>query len=245
MISIFILKIFLIGKNFFIIIGRLSNEKEDAMSEQNAHDKFIAAGSKLYPELGYYKLSVRVLAAEAGLSSGMFHHLFANKDAFILELLNHHNNYISANLDMAALSDNLFEKLRTMAQVLAEDIRNNLQLIHRMFADSANGVDVINHFIRTTSAKRMELFRKVLEECGKLDNSVPATDVQRLGYFSAAVNAPMIIGSRFGQMDLLPDTIKDQVPDILTNEAISERIDWCLNAMFPYHAKFTDKQEKS
>ncbi len=227
------------------MIGQLSNEKEDAMSAQNAHDKFIAAGSKLYPELGYYRLSVRVLAAEAGLSSGMFHHLFTSKDAFILELLNHHNNYISANLDMVVLSDNPFEKLRAMAQVLAENIRNNLQLIHRMFADSANGVDVINHFLRITSAKRMELFRKVLEECGKLDNSVPATDVQRLGYFSAAVNAPMIIGSRFGQMDLLPDTIKDRVPDILTNEAITERIGWCLDAMFPHHAKFTDKQEKS
>ena len=51
------------------------------MSE-SARTKFIAAGEKLYPELGYSKLSVRLLAAEAELSSGMFHHLFENKDVF-------------------------------------------------------------------------------------------------------------------------------------------------------------------
>lgn len=211
----------------------------------SAHDKFIAAGGRLYPELGYGKLSVRVLAAEAGLSPGMFHHLFTSKDAFILELFRHHNHSISIHLNNLPHFDNPFEKLRTMAQVLATGLRDHLQLIHRMFADSANGVEVVNGFIRQTVSERMALFIKVMEECGRLDGSVPATAIQRLGYFSAAVHAPMIIGSRFGQMGLLPECIRDGVPDILTDQAIAQRIDWCMGALFPLHAGFTDKQEKS
>ena len=44
----------------------------------DTRSQFIAAGFKLYPQHGYRKLSVRMLAAEAGLSAGMFHHLFAD-----------------------------------------------------------------------------------------------------------------------------------------------------------------------
>lgn len=211
----------------------------------SAHDKFIAAGSRLYPELGYYRLSVRVLAAEAGLSPGMFHHLFASKDAFIVELFRHHNQSVSLQLNNLPHFDNPFEKLRSMAKVLATGLRDHLQLIHRMFADSANGVEVVNAFIRQTVSERMALFIEVMDECGGLDGSIPATAIQRLGYFSAAVHAPMIIGSRFEQMRLLPEGIRDQVPHLLTDDAITQRIDWCMGALFPRHAKFTDKQEES
>ena len=56
-------------------------------SPDSAREVFLAAGMRLYPELGYQHLSVRLLAAEAGLSPGMFHHLFANKEAFVAEVL--------------------------------------------------------------------------------------------------------------------------------------------------------------
>ncbi|MBP7301946.1 MAG: TetR family transcriptional regulator, partial [Brachymonas sp.] len=44
----------------------------------SAREQFIEAGMHLYPQYGYRQLSVRLLAAETGLSSGMFHHLFAS-----------------------------------------------------------------------------------------------------------------------------------------------------------------------
>lgn len=53
---------------------------------KDVRGQFIAAGMKLYPQWGYQKLSVRLLAAEAGVSSGMFHHVFADKDEFVGEL---------------------------------------------------------------------------------------------------------------------------------------------------------------
>lgn len=61
-----------------------------ALSESppdSARGVFLAAGMRLYPSHGYQRLSVRLLAAEAGLSPGMFHHLFASKEAFVAEVL--------------------------------------------------------------------------------------------------------------------------------------------------------------
>lgn len=205
---------------------------------QNTRDKFIATGSRLYPQLGYHQLSVRVLAAETGLSSGMFHHLFKNKDAFIIEMLSHHNDMIALHLDNIELPENCFARLRVMAQALACNMRDNLQLIHRVFADSAIGVEAVNDFIRTAAAQRLDYFGKLLEECARLDNSVPASTVQRLAYLSSAVHAPMIIGLRFHQAGLLPETLGSQVSELLTDEAIGQRIDWCLQSLFPNYKKY-------
>ncbi|ASK26628.1 hypothetical protein BG910_01715 [Neisseria chenwenguii] len=54
---------------------------------ENTRTRFLEPGLRLYPQYGCQKLTVRLLAAETGLSLGMFHHHFASKDAFIGELL--------------------------------------------------------------------------------------------------------------------------------------------------------------
>ncbi|WP_159069543.1 TetR/AcrR family transcriptional regulator [Neisseria animaloris] len=46
--------------------------------------QFIQAGLRLCPQYGYRKLSVRLLAAGAGLSTGVFHHSFVDKNAFLM-----------------------------------------------------------------------------------------------------------------------------------------------------------------
>lgn len=201
----------------------------------SAHSKFIQAGEKLYPELGYRKLSVRALAAEAGLSAGMFHYLFANKDAFILEMLEFHNQQTLSDLENMELPENPFEKLRLVTFSRARHIRKNLLIIHRLFADSADGTEVVNRFIRENTEKSMAMFTEILEACGRCDNSIPATTVQRLSYFTGAVIAPMVLGSRFKQTDLLSESLAAEVPDILSDHSIEQRIDWCINAMFPNH----------
>ncbi|MCP1771858.1 AcrR family transcriptional regulator [Neisseria perflava] len=199
-----------------------------------AHDKFIQAGLVLYPDLGYRKLSVRALAAEAGLSPGMFHHLFASKDEFMQEMLARCDyevwgSWVVENLPQT----NPFERLREVTRLFALNTRNHLKMAHRLLTDSADGVDVINRSVKQSITARTEVFLELLEACGQCDNSRPATSAQRLGYFNAAVIGPMIVGTRFQQMDLLPDSLNCEVENVLTDEAILQRIDWSLNALFP------------
>lgn len=202
------------------------------MSE-SARSKFIDAGIKLYAEVGYHKLSVRLLATEAGLSSGMFHHLFANKEEFVMEMLHHHDDVTFGQLDLNIEFENPFERLSHMVFLLAANIRDNLIFVHRLLTDSADNIDLINRFIRLKLEGRLEMLTAVLEDCSVIDNSIPASAVQRLSYLSGAVTAPMVVSTRFNNMGLLPDKLSINVDDILSNEAIKQRIEWSIKAIFP------------
>ncbi|STZ75690.1 TetR/AcrR family transcriptional regulator [Bergeriella denitrificans] len=210
------------------------------------HQKFIRAGLQRYPELGYHKLSVRALAAEAGVSPGMFHHLFTGKDAFIREMLRHHDRLIWGGLENAALPDNPFAALRGAIYITACSMRDNLAMVNRLLADSADGVAVVNDFIKANMEKRLAFFTQLLEACAETDDSRPAATTQRLAYLGCSVSAAMVVGVRFGQRGLLPGFIGGEVTEILSDEAIMQRIDWSLGTMFPsyeaqLHSSFKNK----
>ena len=54
---------------------------------QNIDQRLLEAGRRLLPDLGCAALSVRRLAAEAGVNAGMFHYHFRTKDVFLLSLI--------------------------------------------------------------------------------------------------------------------------------------------------------------
>ncbi len=197
-----------------------------------AHSKFMAAGLRLYPQFGYQKLSVRALAAEAGLSAGMFHHLFASKEAFVAEMLWQYAAMAGLSTSVQ-LPDEPFQRLRETIRITAFFIRDHLAVAHRVLADSADGVAVVNEFMKSVLAQRMALVGELLQACARLDNSRPADTAQQLAYLNSAVTAPMIVGTRFQKMGLLPSPLDQRVDHVLSDEAILQRIDWSIEVMFP------------
>ena len=118
----------------------------------SAREQFIEAGMHLYPQYGYRQLSVRLLAAETGLSSGMFHHLFASKADFVAELLESQNADTFGRLDFRTDEHACaVAKLRHAVCLLAGGVRDNLAWINRIFADSADGVETADTFLRQNS----------------------------------------------------------------------------------------------
>ena len=198
----------------------------------DTRSQFIAAGFKLYPQHGYRKLSVRMLAAEAGLSAGMFHHLFADKDAFVGEVLqsHHERSFGLLNFDGAAKGDAVAQ-LRHAVWLLATCLRDNLAWVHRAYADSADGVEVVNIFMRRNFEQTFARLQTLLEACPGQNS--PAEQVQRLSYLSGAVLAPMALGTRFDEMGVLPAAMSNQIDEIVSDAAIARRIDWAFAALFP------------
>lgn len=211
---------------------------------ETARERFIAAGEKLYPILGYNKLSVRVLAAEARASAGMFHHLFDSKDAFIAEMLDHYGKIALGVRQNENLSSNPFEELREIAWQMLKAVRDNLAFVNRIFTDSADGVQPINEFVRRLMEVRTAAVNRLLDECAKIDGGEPANSIQRLGYFSSSISVPIVLGSRLDNMNLLPQQLSSNVAFILTDEAILQRIDWTMSAMFPNYRIKTQSKEK-
>ncbi|MFV2029504.1 TetR/AcrR family transcriptional regulator [Neisseria sp. S1] len=202
----------------------------------HARAQFINAGLRLYPQYGYDKLSVRLLAAEAGLSPGMFHHLFADKNTFIHEVLETQHEKTFGRLNLAGLEGNALVKLKNSLQMLAFCIRDNLDWVRRAFADSGEGAEIVAGFWRQNFSLQTEYFLDLLAACGTLEE---AEQVHRLAYLSSSVIGPMVIGMRLSEMGVLSDALGEHIPDILSDEAICRRIDWALAALFPDERLFS------
>lgn len=196
-------------------------------------DAFIAAGKTLYPRYGYRQLSVRLLAAEAGLSPGMFHHLFADKEAYIAEVLQHKYDEAFAQLTLhirpgRSERDNLCAVLT----YLAVFTRENIDWITHIFADAAE-VAGIRDFIRLHGTRHIELLLNLLDSAARRGLLKPAALVQRSSFLMAAVAAPLLIGSRMQAAGILPDILAVEfTPAVMSDAAIAERIDWALTALF-------------
>ena len=200
----------------------------------NTRQQFLDAGFRLYPQYGYRRLSVRLLAAEAGLSPGMFHHLFANKDAFVGELLQQQYGAAFSQLELtirpdASVCDNLREVLRFAARL----VRDRLPWIHRFLADSAEGVACVNDFIRQHGMCHVALMMDLLSE-GMAQGLLPQTGVTRyLGFLMGSAIAPMVVISGRIADDLVLRQVADEFAGhMISNEAIDQRIDWALAALF-------------
>ena len=173
-----------------------------------------------------------MLATEAGFSAVMFHHLFADNDAFVGEVLQSHHERSFGLLDFdAAAKGDAVAQLRHAVWLLATCFRDNLAWVHRAYADSADGVEVVNAFMRRNFEQTFERLQALLEACP--GQSSPAEQVQRLSYLSGAVLAPMALGTRFDEMGVLPAAMSHHIGEIVSDAAIARRIDWAFAALFP------------
>lgn len=197
-----------------------------------ARSQFLAAGAKLYPQYGYRQLSVRLLAAETGLSSGMFHHLFASKADFVAELLESQNADTFGRLDFRTDEhSSAVVKLRHAVCLLAGSVRDNLAWINRIFADSADGVETADTFLRQQFDRYSAWLYQLLGECFP---QMPLPDlVVRMSYLCSSVVAPMFLSIRLNNMGILLEEVSSHIPAVLSDEALEQRIDWTFAALFP------------
>ncbi len=227
----------------FCYIGYLSNSFQTALSmSDTTRSQFITAGLKLYPQYGYARLSVRVLAAEAGISPGMFHHLFAGKDAFVAEVLaqQYQRTFGLLDTENADADGDAFASLRESVRLQVRCLRDNLDWVQRAFADSGEGVAVVRDFWKQHFLVRHGQLMALLNRC----QALPLDEqVQRAAYLIGAISAPMVIGNRMRDMGVLPPDLGAHMPQIMQDSAIDQRIDWALAALFPTH--FTSQQEQA
>ena len=197
----------------------------------STRSQFLAAGLRLYPQCGFAKLSVRMLAAESGLSPGMFHHVFASKDAFVAEILDlrYSETFGKVRFDFSKTVPPLVQLWQAVEQ-FARCLRDNLPWVHRIFADSADNIEVANAFLREHFGRVSTGFLSLLQAH---DSSNMATQLQRLAYLNGSVFAPLILASRYENMGLFPAHMAGALPEIFTDAAIHERMQWSFSVLFP------------
>ena len=197
----------------------------------SSSQQFILAAEKLYPQLGYQKLSVRVLAEEAKLSSGLFHHLFANKDDFMAQVFAQHFQRAFGWLAPEFAADALpLERLRRLYFQAALSLRDEVPWITRMMIDSADNVATAQQSMQDLVLREFRIVREMVREIAPQLSDEQA--MQAISQMQTSILLPILAATTFSRIRVVPDELRQPILQQLTDDALAQRVDWMINALF-------------
>ncbi len=197
----------------------------------SSSQQFILAAEKLYPQMGYQKLSVRVLAVEAKLSSGLFHHLFANKDDFMAQVFAQHFQRAFGWLAPEFAEDAPpLERLRRLYFQAALSLRDEVPWITRMMIDSADNVATAQQSMQDLVLREFHIVREMVREIAPQLSDEQA--IQAISQMQTSILLPILAANTFSRIRVMPDELRQPILQQLTDDALAQRVDWMINALF-------------
>ena len=193
----------------------------------------LASGAALYPELGCAGLSVRAVAAHAGVTAGMFHYHFESKDEFLRQVLQGFYEDLFSQMSAPAHEPGPpLEHLRSALGVIARFLREHAPLMRRVLSDAQTGHPVVTDFVRRNLPRHVELVLGLLAEAEQAGQLGPQPPLLRATFLVGAVLGPVLAGSLMQGAGLLPALAVPLVqPQVLSDAAIDERIALALLAL--------------
>ena len=197
----------------------------------SSSQQFIRAAERLYPQLGYQKLSVRALAAQAQLSSGLFHHLFANKDDFMAQVFAQHFQRAFGWLAPEFAEDAPpLERLRRLYFQAALSLRDEVPWITRMMIDSADNVATAQQSMQDLVLREFHIVRQMVREIAPQLSDEQA--MQAISQMQTSILLPILAANTFNRIRVMPDELRQPILQQLTDDALAQRVDWMINALF-------------
>ena len=200
---------------------------------RNIEEALLQSGRELYAQHGCAGLSVRLVAAHAGATAGMFHYHFASKDAFLEVLLQRYYDEMFVPLsDRAMRSGPALARLRDALLFLALFVRGNAAVLGRVFADAAFGQAVAVRFLRSNAPRHLRLLLELMHEAEADGQLVPLPPMQRFVFLTGAVALPVVIVPRIAAMKVAPSIVARRLKaEVTSDEAIAQRVDLALSAL--------------
>lgn len=199
--------------------------------ELSSSQQFILAAEQLYPQLGYQKLSVRALASQAKLSSGLFHHLFANKDDFMAQVFAQHFQQACGWLAPEFAADAPpIERLRRLYFQAALSLREQVPWVTRMMIDCADNVATAQKSMQDLVLHMFHLVRQIIAEIAPQMSDEHAINV--ISQLQTSILLPILTANTFSRIGVMPDELRQPILQQLTDEALAQRVDWMIKALF-------------
>jgi AcrR family transcriptional regulator len=207
---------------------------------RNIDELLLQTGRELLGESGSRAFSIRHLTQRAGVNLGMFHYHFKSRDNFIRTLLQQIYDEMFASLSVQverhAASG---ESLRGAVRVVARFGRDNRRLLLRIFNDALAGDALAGEFLQSNLPRHLQVIVGLIAACQNegLLRKLPLT--QAVAFLAGSVAAPILVGTAAVASGLVPADLGAQLEsEILSDEAIDERIDMALSALSarPAHA---------
>lgn len=200
---------------------------------RNIEQALLASGRVLYPENGSAGLSLRALAAHAGVNPGMFHYHFRTKEAFLRELLERFYEELFVPLaGHAAHPGPPLARLRESLLFLACFVRDHATVLARVFAEASGGEPVAAAFVRANAPRHLRLLMKLMQEAEARGDIAPLPALQRFVFVMGAVALPLVVVPRLATLRVAPGLVGRRLKAQVTgDEAIEQRVDLALAAL--------------
>jgi AcrR family transcriptional regulator len=200
---------------------------------RNIDELLLQAGRDLLPETGCRALSVRQVVERAGVNLGMFHYHFKSRENFIRTLLQQIYDGMFSRLSLQLEQPQPpVEALRSSVGVIGRFARDNRRLLLRIVADALGGDALAAEFLSTNLPRHVGVVMRLLR-AGQAEGALrPMPLSQALSFLVASVAAPILVGTAIVSRGLAPaDLVLDFEAEVLSDEAIDQRIDMALHAL--------------
>ena len=200
---------------------------------RNQDQALLASGAALYPESGCAGLSVRAVAAHAGVNAGMFHYHFQSKEDFLRQVLQGIYEQLFSQISAPAHEPGPpLVRLGSALRVIARFVRDHAALLGRVLSDAQAGQPVATEFLQRNLPRHVELVLGLLAEAEREGALGAQPPLLRATFLFGAVVAPVLAGSLLQGSGLLPALAVPLVqPQVLSDAAIDERIGLAMAAL--------------
>jgi AcrR family transcriptional regulator len=203
----------------------------------DAEKRLIEAGKEILEETGFSALSVRAVAARAGVNLGLVSYHFGGKAAFVHRVATELYEEFFRDFSLQVEGeDDAFLALRKGLLRLAHFIRDRRRLIRSLLRDVADGDAEATHFVQTNLPRHgiilVGLVRRCQAEGRLMDLPVPVVMSTIMG----VVGVPSLMAEPMARAKFdfkgFP-TRKQFEQSLLTDKALEQRVDLALKALKP------------
>lgn len=186
-------------------------------------------------ESGLRKLTVRGLAARAGVNPGGFVYHFGNRDAFVSELIEVWYQPLFSDLQLRAdLSGSPLERLRAMVMQLMDFGLEHRAFVAHLLQDAAAGEAAVGRFIQTLGRRHPLLLVQAIQEAQQAGLMVAGHPVQIMMFLMAPLGGPLLLVEMGTGLATLPsEWVATCAGFAHQREQIAERLDWALKGLAP------------
>lgn len=202
---------------------------------RNTDKRLIQAGRKLLPETGISGLSLRRVAAEAGVNLGMFHYNFKTKRRFTRLVLQEIYEEFFKGFSVETGGDfSPFDRLRKALVALARFARDNRKLFLAMLRDVLEGEAEAVRFAQENLPRHLSIIAGLIRDCqrrGLIQEMPLPAAVAFLAGSTAMPNIAMGLIERASAKSPFGLAMKQVEPLLISDAAIAKRVELALRGL--------------
>jgi AcrR family transcriptional regulator len=193
----------------------------------------LDVGTRMAREGGLRGLTVRGLAARAGVNPGSFVYHFGSREAFLSELIETWYQPLFAELQWRQVEgESPLARLRAMLLHLVSFMVEHRAFVANLLQDVAAGEQAAMVFVRSLEVRHPLLLLQVIQEAQTAGELVRAEPVHQMIFLMASLGAPVLVSQMLAGIPGLPeDWVRVESALAVERAAIEQRLDWALKGL--------------